>query len=152
MKSYAKIAIIRKFAKPKQLTNVVLTMIISLVAVLVISFLVWLWMHNTAGKCSCTNDGVSVSEFASIIEQPDVVLVDVRTEKEYEYGHIDGAVNINIYRTDFVEMVRKTVPDNSRVAIYCQHGRRGTRAKKLLQSRGFDVVNLRGGYMVWEKQ
>ena len=71
------------------------------------------------------------------------LLLDVRTEPEFAQGHLPGAVNIPL------EVLRERIselPADRKVAVYCFVGQRGYMATKLLQHRGFDAVNLSGGY------
>jgi phage shock protein E len=71
------------------------------------------------------------------------VILDVRTEKEYEKGHIDGAINISLgsLRERYNELDRK-----SAYITYCSHGLRSLKAQRILQGRGLtDVLN--GGAM-----
>ncbi|MBQ5575611.1 MAG: rhodanese-like domain-containing protein, partial [Bacteroidales bacterium] len=48
--------------------------------------------------------------FATRIAEPDVVLLDVRTAEEYVDGHIQGAINIDVKKDDFVEKAKLILP------------------------------------------
>lgn len=77
------------------------------------------------------------------LENEDYLLVDVRTETEYENGHIDGAVNIP------VDSLRERLNDldkNKTIVEYCQVGLRGYIADRILSQNGFNVLNVTGGY------
>ncbi len=73
------------------------------------------------------------------------LLVDVRTEAEFELGAIPGAMSIPLddLRNRSGEL------DRPRVIVHCQVGQRGHAAASLLRQRGFDAVNLDGGYRTW---
>lgn len=73
----------------------------------------------------------------------DYILVDVRTELEYENGHIEGAVNIPVdeLRDRLSELDR-----NKTIVEYCQVGLRGYVADRILSQNGFQVKNVTGGY------
>ena len=74
------------------------------------------------------------------------LLVDVRTPGEYNDGHIENAVNINWFDTDFVEQFREVSKDKT-IYLYCKVGGRSGRAQTKLVALGYKkVINLEGGY------
>lgn len=76
----------------------------------------------------------------------DGILIDVRTPKEFEAGHLDNAVNIDWFTNDFVEKF-KTADKGKPVYVYCKMGGRSAKAAHVLDSLGFEkVINLEGGY------
>ncbi len=70
------------------------------------------------------------------------VVVDVRTEEEYEEEHFPGALNIPVDRI----LVRKNeIPKDKPVILYCASGARSAYAAHLLKAEGYkDVVNAGG--------
>lgn len=77
------------------------------------------------------------------------ILVDVRTPEEYKAGHIDNALNINWYDSDFVKQFENLEKDKT-IYIYCKKGGRSAKAAHLLDSLGYkSVVDLEGGYDSW---
>lgn len=94
---------------------------------------------------------VAAKEFANRIKGKKVVLIDVRTPKEYASGHIKGSMNVE-WGNSFKEQFEKAgIKANSTVALYCRGGRRSKAAADLLVQMGYKVVNLDGGIMAWEK-
>ena len=98
-------------------------------------------------------DVVGVEEFSQVIQQPDVQLLDVRTVREYEAGHIDQAINIDVLQeSNFkneIQKLDKTKP----VAVYCKSGKRSNKAAHILEDAGFlQITDLDGGYTAWEKR
>ena len=91
---------------------------------------------------------VGVDEFAQIIVQKNVRLIDVRTPKEYAEGHILGAEMIDVKAADFAE---RTKGINGTVAVYCRSGRRSLDAANRLAAQGCTVYNLDGGILAWQK-
>lgn len=76
------------------------------------------------------------------------LLLDVRTVKEFEHGHIEGAVNIPV---DEIRHHVDKLPADKPIYIYCEAGLRGYLAQRILRQTGFDKVsNLSGGYHSWE--
>lgn len=73
-------------------------------------------------------------------------LLDVRTVKEFENGHIEGAVNIDL--NQLRERLAE-IPEDKTIHINCQVGLRGYLASRILQQNGFKVKNLTGGYKTY---
>ncbi|MFN8167049.1 MAG: rhodanese-like domain-containing protein [Bacteroidia bacterium] len=73
----------------------------------------------------------------------DYILLDVRTEKEFENGKIEGAINIPI---DDIRARMHELPKDKPIYIYCEAGQRGYLAQRTLRQNGFkEVKNLSGG-------
>lgn len=105
-----------------------------------------------ASACSHQNfENVNVNKFAELIADPDVVLLDVRTQSEFDEGHLANALNIDVKQSDFVEQAKSTLPADKTIAVYCRSGKRSARAARLLTVEGYKVVNLGGGIMAWKE-
>ena len=74
------------------------------------------------------------------------LLLDVRTRDEFEAGHIPDAINIPI---DELRSRLADLPRDRQIAAYCQVGQRGYLATRILSQRGFDAVNIGGGYKTY---
>ena len=94
-------------------------------------------------------ESVPVSEFAELISDTTVQLVDVRTPQEYAAGNIAGSVNIDVKGDDFAGEALKKLDKKRVVAVYCRSGRRSKKAAGILASEGFKVVELDTGYIGW---
>lgn len=83
----------------------------------------------------------------------EVQFIDVRTAEEYDFGHIDDAVNFNIIdRKVFISQIQKLDKDQP-VYLYCKVGGRSNRAAKLLKEKGFKkIFDYSGGYNDWVTQ
>ena len=110
---------------------------------------IWLAVacNAPAGKLK----SVEKAEFAQIIGDGSVVLLDVRTPQEFAQGHIVGAINIDVKDSLFIYNVQRQVAPGSRVAVYCRSGRRSMSAAQQMVEKGYDVVNLKGGFLAWEE-
>lgn len=77
------------------------------------------------------------------IDQFNGQLIDVREPFEVDMGAIKGSKNIplGVLKDELSQIDR-----NEPVAVYCQVGKRGAQAAEILQTQGYDVVNLIGGY------
>lgn len=100
------------------------------------------------GKTNERVKTVGVEEFAEIIAQKNVRLIDVRTPKEYAEGHIAGAENIDVKAADFAERIKDI---KGEVAVYCRSGKRSMMAAEQLAKQGCTVYNLDGGILAWQK-
>lgn len=75
-----------------------------------------------------------------------VILLDTRTNIEYENGHIDGFINIPL---DSLREHLDELDKNKTIYVTCQIGLRGYVACRILSQNGFDVYNLNGGYRLY---
>ena len=73
-------------------------------------------------------------------------LIDVRTDEEYEYGRIPGAILVPLF--DLKQREGELDP-NTRYIIYCHTGNRSSVAVLHLTQTGFDVQTLEGGFSGW---
>lgn len=116
---------------------------------IITSLLALLGLASACGQQHFEN--ANVNKFAEHIASPEVVLLDVRTETEFEEGHIPNALNIDIKQNDFVEKAKAALPADKTIAVYCRSGRRSAFAANKLANEGFKVVNLEGGILAWGK-
>lgn len=78
-----------------------------------------------------------------------LVLVDCRTQEEFEFAHIQGAIHIPLAeietRHDEIEL-----PAGSELAVMCHLGVRSMRATMALRTLGFDSCrSIAGGIDAW---
>ena len=104
---------------------------------------------NTA--CSQNYENYDVKEFAELITDSNVVILDVRKADEFAEGHIKGAVLIDQFQSDFVEQAKAKLPKDRIIAIYCRSGRRSANAAGKLSDIGYKCVNLKGGIIAWKE-
>lgn len=101
--------------------------------------------------CGCGNKAIKTigaDEFAEVMTQKDVRLIDVRTAEEYAEGHLFGAENIDVKAADFAERIKGI---DGEVAVYCRSGKRSMMAAARLAAGGCTVYNLDGGILAWQK-
>jgi rhodanese-related sulfurtransferase len=79
------------------------------------------------------------------------IIIDVRTEDEFESGKIPGALNIDIYKGQgFIYRVEE-LDKAKNFYVYCAAGVRSANACGVMQQLGFEnVYNLVGGFSNWE--
>jgi rhodanese-related sulfurtransferase len=81
----------------------------------------------------------------------DKQVVDVRTQGEYNNGHLAGAVLIDYYKDDFKAKLSK-LDKNKPVFVYCAAGSRSGSASDLLAELGFkQIYDLKGGMNAWAR-
>ncbi|NDV78869.1 FAD-dependent oxidoreductase [Dysgonomonas sp. 511] len=77
----------------------------------------------------------------------DVYIIDVRTEEEFAFGNIEGAVNIPL---DKIREHLSEIPKDRKVVTYCAVGLRGYLAARILLQHGYsDIYSLSGGYQTY---
>jgi NADPH-dependent 2,4-dienoyl-CoA reductase/sulfur reductase-like enzyme/rhodanese-related sulfurtransferase len=119
--------------------------------------------HAYAPPFSSAKDPVNMAAFAAenILNRKSVVfqwneldkvtaddlLLDVRTQKEYEAGKIMDAINIPV--DELRERIAE-IPTGKTIYIYCLGGLRGYLAQRILMQNGYTkTLNLSGGYQLW---
>jgi thioredoxin 1 len=92
---------------------------------------------------------LDVESFSSkIAEMPKALLLDVRTSGEFGGGHLPKATNIDFRSEGFGKEIDKL--DKSKpVLIYCLSGGRSAQAAEMMRAKGFQVTELKGGYLKW---
>lgn len=76
-----------------------------------------------------------------------VILLDARTQWEYERGHIEGFINIPV---DGLRDRLSELDKNKKVYIICQSGLRSYIAYRILTQEGYDCRNFSGGFRLYE--
>ena len=83
-------------------------------------------------------------------DNPDFVILDVRTPGEYSSGHIDKAVNIDYKSDNFKNEVNK-LDKNKTYFVYCHSGRRTEASAEIMDQLGFKNVFNIGGVVQWQE-
>ncbi|WP_051412201.1 rhodanese-like domain-containing protein [Halonatronum saccharophilum] len=98
------------------------------------------------GKSNVEN--ISAREVESRLKKEDVLLLDVRTRREYKEGHIPNSLNIPL--AELKGNLNRIDKDKDIIAI-CASGARSKRATQELMSAGYDKVkNMSGGMISWQ--
>lgn len=99
---------------------------------------------------SIENKEISYKNLKELMKNKTVYLIDVRSNQEYEEGHLDGAINISMYTIE-KEILNYVKNKNDLIILYCSSGGRSREAKKTLENLGYqNVYNLKGGIdTVW---
>lgn len=126
-------------------------MLLAVVAIIAVSCAkIFTKSHQNRNLALASYASVGVDEFQALIAEPVVQLLDVRSQEEFDDGHISGAVLVDVNDTAFVDNALAVLDKQRPVAVYCRSGRRSARAASLLVGEGFSVTNLDGGVIAWQ--
>ncbi len=92
---------------------------------------------------------VNSEDAKSLINDEGAVLVDVRTQDEYDAGHIDGAILVPLDELDSL-IDEKIESKDQKIILYCRSGRRSSIAAELLVDRGYTAIYDLGAMSSWE--
>ncbi|WP_167957042.1 rhodanese-like domain-containing protein [Anaerosporobacter faecicola] len=92
---------------------------------------------------------ITAKEAKKLMDEPqDAIILDVRTEEEYEEGHIDHAILLPHDRID--EEVSSILPEKDQmILVYCRSGVRSKQAALKLAELGYTNIKEFGGILDW---
>ena len=85
-----------------------------------------------------------------IPDNPDIIILDVRTTQEFNTGYINGAISIPV--SQLTQRLGE-LDTGKTILVYCASGGRSSTAANTLITNGFDVekvYNLQGGITAWK--
>lgn len=100
---------------------------------------------NDPSIAAATARVVAPAEAVELIEQPETVVLDVRTPAEFADGHVEGARNLDINGSAFRDQLYE-LDRQAGYVVYCRSGNRSAAAVKVMQELGFVDVADAGGY------
>ena len=103
-----------------------------------------------SGGGSATYDQISGAEAKALMDsESGYIIIDARTQEEYDEGHIPGAILIPEY--EIADRAEKELPDKDQlILVYCRSGRRSKIAAEELVKLGYTNVKEFGGIIDWE--
>ena len=105
--------------------------------------------YSKAGGKLDQSSEVNASEFKNLFESENVHILDVRSQSEVSgTGALANAQNIAYTR--LLKRINE-VPKDKHVYTFCHTGARSAAAASLLESKGYQVTNVKGGYLAWAK-
>jgi rhodanese-related sulfurtransferase len=82
---------------------------------------------------------------------PNAVILDVRTQSEWEEGIIPNAIHIDIYKGQGFIYEVDALDKSKNYYVYCKAGGRSAQACSIMNQLGFEkTYNLLGGIMEWD--
>ena len=85
-------------------------------------------------------------------DDPDFIIIDVRTPEEFAAGHIENAINIDFRSEGFEDSINKL--DKSKAyLVYCRTARRSRSAVNIMEELDFnEIYHMLGGIVQWEAE
>ena len=103
-------------------------------------------VQTTNAYCSLT-----AKEFADSISAVKAIVVDVRTAKEYDTGHLEGAINV-VWDNNFkTSLQAANLSKDQPLAVYCRSGRRSKAAANVIVQEGYKVIEPDKGIISWQQ-
>lgn len=91
---------------------------------------------------------VTAQEAKSMIDQGGVTIVDVRTQEEYDQGHVPGALLLPVETIGSTQP--QALPDKkAALLVYCRSGQRSKNAAFKLVQMGYTHIYDFGGIIDW---
>ncbi len=101
----------------------------------------------TACTSSANVTKISAKEAKEMIDTEEVIIVDVRTQEEYNESHIENAILIP---NETIDSEPAELPDKSAtILVYCRSGNRSAQAAAKLADLGYTNVYDFGGIIDW---
>lgn len=103
-----------------------------------------------------TIEDITPQEAFTLIQEnqnnPDFVVIDVRTPQEFADGYIENAINIDFYSATFRDELNK-LDKGKTYLIYCRSGGRSGNALNIMEELNFTKVhNMLGGILAWNAE
>ncbi len=76
------------------------------------------------------------------------LVIDVRESHEFRAGHAPGAKNISV---QVIERRLGEIPKERQIIVVCQSGMRSQQAAEILSRNGYQVLNVSGGMIGWQR-
>ena len=93
---------------------------------------------------------ISESDFIEL-QNSGYTLIDVRTQDEFDLGHINSAINLDFYSDTFKNDIL-SLPKNETIVLYCRTNNRSSKTATILQENGYrDILVIKGGINEWVK-
>ena len=113
----------------------------------------FLWSSPVAAFVKPGFYNIGPTQASELIElnenNPNFVVLDVRTNEEFRQGHIENAQLIDYYSQDFAERL-DALDKTQTYLIYCRSGNRSGNTLTLMRELGFkEVYNISGGIRAW---
>ena len=93
---------------------------------------------------------ISESDFIEL-KDSEYILIDVRTQDEFDSGHINSAINLDFYSNTFKNDIL-SLPKNETIVLYCRTNNRSGKTATILQENGYrHILVIKGGITEWVK-
>ncbi|TWO32607.1 MBL fold metallo-hydrolase [Seonamhaeicola sediminis] len=103
-----------------------------------------------AGKDIESIESISAEELANRLKNNSIEILDVRKEGEYKSEHLEGD-NVHHFALDYINDNMNSINQKQTYYLHCAGGYRSVIAASILKARGFDVIDIAGGYAALKK-
>lgn len=94
-------------------------------------------------------EDIDINGVVTLMDGNDLILLDIREEKERKAGYIDGDIHMPLAS---VKGKLSSLDKRKKVVVYCRSGSRSAHIAGLLTRNEFEnVYNLKGGFQAWKK-
>lgn len=117
-----------------------------IIAILALAGIIAFNLLNNKNENMSNATDISPTKFKEMIQDEPGVVIDVRTDQEYNSGHL----TLSQYQYDFsggeFERQMGTLDKNETYYLYCRTGNRSGQAARLMKENGFENVHNVGGF------
>ena len=105
--------------------------------------------QNTENDQGAVYVNITAEEAKQIMDSEEgYIILDVRTQEEYDEGHIPGAIVIS--HEEIAEKAEEVLTDKDQlILVYCRSGRRSKLAAEALVELGYTNIKEFGGIIDW---
>lgn len=120
-----------------------------LILILLAAMLLSACGQNKENKQEVIYMNITAQEAKRIMDtEQDYIILDTRTQAEYDEGHIPGAIVIS--HEEIKEKAEAVLKDkNQLILVYCRSGRRSKLASEDLVELGYTNIKEFGGIIDW---
>lgn len=87
---------------------------------------------------------ISPKDLDRYVDDPDALVIDLRTSREFQISHIKNAVNI-----PYENIPKMYFPEEKFLVLYCERGGSSMEAARYLTKQGYQVCSVVGGFAAY---
>ena len=124
----------------------------SIASTILLAVALWLVLVLPSSADADSVRHVSAIEAAQLLkEKPNIVVLDIRSPREFRDGHISGARNINYYAMSFRNRVAE-LDKNVTYLVHCAAGYRSSWSLGILRRAGLKgIIHMKDGLNAWKR-
>ena len=92
-----------------------------------------------------TIESISVDEFSKHFKNKSINILDVRKDVEFKAMHLEGK-NVQHFALDYINDNMNAITKSKTYYVHCAGGYRSVIAASILKARGFNVIDIAGGF------
>jgi rhodanese-related sulfurtransferase len=109
--------------------------------------------NMSASTEASSNNLISVQDVMQVLNNPELKIIDVRTQEEYAEEHLSNSILIPLDTLQAAIVNQSDISKNSEILVYCRSGKRSQQAMELLTSLGYtNVKSMTGGIISWDSE